>query len=187
MIESILIASLAALSTILAARIVSISSKNQKLNDQLNNKKIECYRNLISQTRELTLGHPSQDIKPLDYEDILPYASSGVLKSLGDIKQLFWRNNNLVQENSDDAILMKKYYAELIFEIRSDLKVNGFWSRWIVYKGFFAIENWFDIYRLEIQDAKKFVSHRHTRRKRGAMAFPAIYNPSDSSYKISEK
>lgn len=153
----IVIAVIAAITTIisviLGARLQKANELNIKLRDSLSEKKATFYQDILSFLDDLIDGKYDRDDDNYEelrefmqskFKDAAYYGSPDVIKSLGDLMQHFYTNN----DPSVHVIRGRKLFAELAVQIRKDLGHTS---------SIFRKETWLDVLRFSIKDISTFI------------------------------
>lgn len=164
--STILAGVFALVTAIVVAKLREANERNLKLREALNSEKQKVYRDLLVFLDVLSDGGVSDDQAVASMKkhtsDLVFYASSGVLKSFGDVMQhVYSDGDDVVGEAKDyNNLRLLKLLAELKVEIRRDL-------------GNAKAESWIDILRLTITDINSYMPKSYTK-DRGRKTLPEM-------------
>ena len=158
-ITSLIAAIATIVSVLLSNRLQKVNELNLKLRDSLNDKKATFYQELLSLLDDTIDGKYDRDdgdytefrqIMQGKFKEAAYYASPEVIKSLGDLMQHYYTN----QDENINTLRGRKLQAELTVQIRRDLGHDT---------TLFRKESWLDILRFSIRDIHDFIPSRRVK------------------------
>lgn len=169
LITSGIAATAAVFSVILSARLHKVNELNIKLKSSLGEKKTDFYQDLLSFLGDIIDGkYDSEDENYGDLRDFIQekfkeaayYASPEVLKSLGDLMQHYYTN----EDQDIYTLRARKLFAEMTVQIRKDLGHDT---------PFYRRETWLDVLRFSIKDIHEFIPAKEIK-DRGRKTRPSM-------------
>jgi hypothetical protein len=168
-LTSVIAAGAAVTSVVLGTRLQKANELNLKLRDSLNTKKMSLYQELFSLLDDLIDGKYDRDDNNYDelreliqgkFKEAAYYASPEVVKSLGDLMQHYYTND----DPEIHVLRGRKLFAEMVVQIRKDLGHDTTLTR---------KESWLDILRFSIKDISDYIPAKK-RNDRGKKTKPVM-------------